>query len=90
MVTKLREMTWDMHAFHAFLFALGVVAMIVFAIHRDNPKKDMDPALLIVVGVAFMASAIASFLMCLFDKEEGKYSPKNPPDQEHEKLTAAH
>lgn len=91
MMKKFKEMTWDMHALHLIFFALGMVPMIVFAIHRDNPKLDCDPGLLIVFGAAFMGTAIWSFISCLFDKPEGQYQkPRTFQQQESHKFTATH
>ena len=88
MMKKFREMTWDMHAFHLFLFVLGAVALIVYAIHHDNPKLEGDHALAIIAGVTPMGTAIWSFLMCLFGREEGKYHPYMT-EEEKERMTTS-
>lgn len=75
MLKNLKEMTWSMHAFHLFMFALGAIALIVLVIHHDNPKLGGDPLLLLIPAGGLMGGAILSFLGCLFGREEGKYHP---------------
>lgn len=91
MMKNLKEMTWDMHVLHLVFFALGVVLMIVFVLHRHNPKLDMDPGLLIVFGAAFIGTAIWSFISCLFEKGVGQYqNPGTFQQQEDHELTTTH
>jgi len=84
-----------MHALHLFLFALGAMAVIVYAIRHDNPKLEGEPAFVLITGIAFMVTAIWSFLSCLFSKPEGQYQKPGTPqhqehEQEHKELTATH
>ncbi len=90
MMRKFKEMTWDMHALHLIFFVLGTVAIIIFALHHDNPKLEGEPAFVLIGGVALVGTAIMSFFWCLFEKGEGQYNPATSQDQKHEKTTATH
>ncbi|OGZ75552.1 MAG: hypothetical protein A3I87_02680 [Candidatus Staskawiczbacteria bacterium RIFCSPLOWO2_02_FULL_39_8] len=88
-MTKIREMTWGLILLYVFPFVLGVVALIVVAIHHENEKLG-DPTPVIALGVGLIGAGIGGFIQYLLEKTEGQYSPDNSQDQKHEELTATH
>lgn len=91
MLNKIKEMGWGMHFLHLSWFIIGMIPLIVFAIHRDNPKLGGDPFLLFIPAAAGIGGSILSFLFCLFSKPEGQYqSPLVSQRQEDHEFTATH
>ncbi len=88
MMKNLKEMTWGMHAFYLFMFALGVIPLIVFVIHHDNPNLGGDPLLLFIPAGGLMGGAVLSFLMCLFEKRPAQHNLNTLQQKKDNQLTA--